>query len=409
MIPPLSKLHCRLLFSWFATSAFVFIEPAPFDVLFVINLFYFLLTGTIKIPQVSVYFIGLLSLLFLTSLFSLPLTIMDMTKACSFLAITTYMLVMCVFIGALIGRYGQVVMDILFKGMVFSMVVSLALAIPSMFHILPFHERVTYFGGRFRGFFKDANLLGPTMICLIVYMLFQLKTVAANKIRNYILLALFVLAAILTYSRATWITLIITVLAFYILYSKHKAIKDLLIITPVLLIFLAVTLMLINALGYGDLLAQRLSLQHYDEGRFYVHKFIIEKSFEHPFGIGPGQIEPWIFGTYHYIVGMGSFAAQNTFLRVLMENGYIATAIYIIFTIYCGLVSISLSLRNWQHSGIAAVCSAVLFCYLINSIVIDTLHWRILWIISGVVMGLHILYARYAIQKQQASLQQNAA
>ena len=101
----------------------------------------------------------------------------------------------------------------------------------------------------------------------------------------------------------------------------------------------------------------------------------MEMASTHVFGIGPGQY-------FHYI----GIAAHSTYLRALGEQGAVGLALIVLLL----LGTLVLAAGNVVHGrttfGISSVPLLGLWAGLIaNSFFVDTLHWRHLWLVAGLI------------------------
>ena len=127
--------------------------------------------------------------------------------------------------------------------------------------------------------------------------------------------------------------------------------------------------------GSADFVAERAHIQSYDSDRFGAWVAGLEPAQRYPFGVGPGQFE-----------SIASISAHSTYVRAVAEQGLpglIAISALMTFTLGAALGN-ALSGRDTYGIGSAALLGA--WCgLLVNSFVIDTLHWRHLWIVAALI------------------------
>jgi len=145
------------------------------------------------------------------------------------------------------------------------------------------------------------------------------------------------------------------------------------------LLLVSATLIAISLPSIRDMLDTRLGangMNSYDDERFAAHQQAMDTALSHPLGIGPGQ---WELSYY--------LSTHSLYYRVLSENGFDGLAVLVIFL----LVSLYRSLRLTMNSpsdswrNLYAVFSACLLGILLNSSVVDTLHWRHVWLLLGLI------------------------
>ena len=116
-------------------------------------------------------------------------------------------------------------------------------------------------------------------------------------------------------------------------------------------------------------------LQSYDQLRFYTHHLAWDSIFDRPFGIGPGQAETAF-----------QYATHSTYLRILSENGIVgAFAFFLLFALSIGRgLYLSWKVRDPRWQPLFVLVTATLLGVAINSIVIDTNHWRHIWLFVAI-------------------------
>mgnify|MGYP006879619152 CR=1 FL=1 len=135
---------------------------------------------------------------------------------------------------------------------------------------------------------------------------------------------------------------------------------------------------LLTQAGLDSFLSERLSFQSYDNDRFNNQFNALMVAVDNPLGIGPGQ---WEFPRY-------AFATHNLYIRVLVETGCIGLLGLLGFVGGCILTSLRGIQRNSRFVGVHVASFAVLVGTFFESIVIDTLHWRHLFVAMALPVGL---------------------
>ena len=127
--------------------------------------------------------------------------------------------------------------------------------------------------------------------------------------------------------------------------------------------------------GSGDFLSDRARVQSYDADRFGAQAAGLEPAQRYPFGVGPGQFEL-----------VAPISAHSTYVRVFAEQGLpgiLAFVTLVLFTLGAAVAN-AVAGRDTYGIGSAALLGA--WCgLLVNSLVIDTLHWRHLWVVAALV------------------------
>jgi len=125
--------------------------------------------------------------------------------------------------------------------------------------------------------------------------------------------------------------------------------------------------------GSADFLATRTQFQAYDVDRFGAQRAGIALVAQHPFGIGPGQYDLFV-----------SYAAHSLFVRTLAEQGVLGLAIILLLlgiTLFLAVDNVG---RGRDTYGLgSATLLAAWSGLIVNSVFVDTLHWRHLWIVAA--------------------------
>lgn len=242
--------------------------------------------------------------------------------------------------------------------------------------------------GRPDGFFKDPNVLGAFMATGALYSLSRFLFEGKERILKHAIISLLLFALIvLTFSRGSLLNLLSGVLFLGFISIVTKRSKRFLII---LLIALLVSLLSIPVILEVFKQSFRFrAAQWYDiYGRAMAWKAGIELFKNYPLGIGPGQFEIYSVDYQKSIGGalLITPSAHNLYLRVLAENGIIGFMILI--TILFGILFVPVRSKKLFYSSDITWIYACLVGIIVQSFVIDTLHWRHFWILLGFLISL---------------------
>lgn len=226
-------------------------------------------------------------------------------------------------------------------------------------------------GLRWKGFFKDANVLGPFVTVPCLYWLSNFFKKTRNHYNTLLIFLALSCGIFLSFSRAAWINLLTGIGVLIFLNLKMSGIRTL-CRTCLLLIL---TFLLITAIFHldptlSDLFFSRLSLQTYDSSRFSMQAGVTQMITSHPVtGISAGNYTQLL-----------PYDTHSLYVRMLGEHGFIG------FFFLAILLSLSFSvfwrLRNKYPFFLAAFSGL-----LINSLVIDTWHWRHLWLFLAIALS----------------------
>lgn len=115
----------------------------------------------------------------------------------------------------------------------------------------------------------------------------------------------------------------------------------------------------------------RTGLQSYDAYRFNAHLLGIQAALAHPLGVGPGR--------FLEVIG---YDAHSLYVRALTENGWLG-----LISLLGWLLATAGGLWRRREASEGPISPATLLAILgglaVQSLVIDTIHWRHLWLLCG--------------------------
>ena len=396
--PGILALQRALVWLAGASSAIVFIEPSPYELVTLVAAVLFVATGL----RLRLVFMPLLLMLVLLnvgySIGAVPL--LDQAAVASWIATSWYMAVTVMFFAMVVSDDTPARLDMLCRGLIVGAMIASLAAIAGYFNLVPGgHDLLTLYE-RGRGTFKDPNVLGAF---LILPSLFVLQSVVLDRFgkafRNTIALGILALAILLAFSRAAWGGLVVTsafMLTLMVLTSRSSAERSRIIVMAIVAVVAGVTLIavLLSFDSIAEMFSQRASLdQSYDEGRFGRfgrHILGADMALDLPFGIGPLQF-------HHYFPE----DTHNSYLNAFMSGGWISGVCYpalVFLTVIIGFRHIFVRVP-WQRAYLA-IFSAFLGTVGEN-FVIDTDHWRHFWLMLGTMWGMFAAAQHYRAAADQ--------
>jgi hypothetical protein len=387
------RIRIALLLLTAAAGAFVFVEPSPYEAVSLLTMLVFVFTGL----SLSAPLIPLVVLLSLYNLgFAVAVTqIAAQTKPMIWVLVSVYLSVTALFFAAVLGTDTERRLDFICRGCILAGVIAALAGVLGYFHLLggTLSEFFTRFG-RARGTFNDPNVLGAFLIFPSLLVLQRMLAGSlAQVLKNAILLGLFVLALLVTFSRAAWGQFALTSLAvmFFTLVTTNSSRQRLRILimaalgTTLLMLLIAAIL---STESVATLFKERASLeQDYDLGhlgRFGRYSLGAALALDHPLGIGPLQFATIFREDPH-----------NTFLNTFMSGGWLTGIAYLTIS----LATVTFGFRflfvptPWRQTYIAVY--AAFFGVTCESFIIDIDHWRHYFLLLGVMWGLMAAAARY--------------
>ncbi|CDZ50699.1 LpsH [Neorhizobium galegae bv. officinalis] len=378
-------------------SGFVISEPAPYELIMVIQIGIWFLLG-LKISRTVAPLLVMLLTFNMSGLFSM-FVMKDMSEAPMYFAVSTFLALSSVFYAAIIENDHRR-LNLIFKAWVAAAIITSLLGVLGYFNAFPGSHVFTRYN-RAMGAFQDPNVFGPYLVAPLLYLLYRMLTGPLMKapllIAGILVLAL---GIFLSFSRAAWGLLIFAGIALVIvmlLKERTTAFRfKILAIAGGAAIFLVLALAI--ALQFpqvSDLFTNRAKLvQDYDGarlGRFERHKIGFLMAMERPLGLGPMAFGK-IFGEDEH----------NIWLKTLTTYGWLGAITYQIMiwsTLWFGF-RYMLRERPWQ--AYLMIAWVMILGHAIIGNVIDTDHWRHFYLLLGIVWGCIALEHRF-VRSQRRS------
>ena len=369
-----------------ASSAIVFTEPAPADVL---------MLGLIALLPV----IGLVALRpALLQMFALWLLVAaggliasaqspDVPHAATHTTVTLFLSLGALVIAAFVARRPHGHTQLILNALLWAASFAAAAGIVGYFDAVPgAFELFTRFG-RATGTFKDPNVYGPFLVPALLTTIHLLWS--APPRRMLVPLATFCLLAfglLLGFSRGAWVNAAMAIgvwgtLAFITARTNRKRLKLILLA----LVAAAGTLaMLATALQFdavGRMFSERAALdQSYDlgpEGRFGGHEKAKRLILEHPPGIGAG-----VFTVVYHTEDV-----HNVFLSMFLNAGWLGGFSYAMLVVATLVIGLRHAVRAGAAQPLYLVAYAAFLAVALQGWTIDTDHWRHFFLLLGIVWG----------------------
>jgi hypothetical protein len=364
-----------------ALSSIVMYEPAPVDALVLGLLLVGFLSGILGfrgIQPVGLVPLAIFAVANIVSLYD-PL---NATRATWYVFVTLYLCLSWLFFVSFLWTYGTVGMRTIVKTYSFAAMICIVPGLLSYFNVIGFQHYLLLYG-RPKGTFKDPNVYGPYLIPVALFAIAGLIYTRRNKKMALIQAAIALISAtgiFLSYSRACWINFVVSLVGYLLMAFLFRPVGSPapFPISRIVLLFAGLTICMAGLMQVPEvqeMIAHRVTssgLQGYDRDRFRTQRMALDSVIQRPLGIGPGQAEQ----TFHY-------ATHSSYMRVLSENGVVGAAAFVVFitaSLIRGLV-MGWRTRDPFWRKIFFIASACILGHIINSGVVDTVHWRHLWLL----------------------------
>jgi len=352
-------------------------EPAPVDGVLAIVIAVAAVTDRLELRRVPLSMLGLCAAFIALNLLS-AMGAVDSLRAAMYMAVTVYCISLGVWICGYVdsvARARLIVKAYLFTAVVFAVLSTLALVISFPGSAL----LTTEDGERARGLFKDANVYGPFLVPAALILAQEALSPRLLRLRRPLQLFCFVALAagvLFSYSRAAWINLGVGVIILTAAIALRRGgSRRAFALMIVVVLGVAGTAYAVFVSGSVGFLEERAQLQSYDADRFGAQRAGIEFAETRPLGIGPGQFEV-----------LQPLSSHSTYVRALAEQGVLGLATLGALMFGTLLLALRNTVLGRDTYGIGSGPLLAAWCGLLaNSLVIDTIHWRHLFLLAGLI------------------------
>jgi O-Antigen ligase len=359
----------------FLLLAIVRVEPAPTDVILGAVIAVAFVTGRFALertPPAAVVLIGIFLVINLLA----SVEVVDAARAAAFLSTTVYLCIFALWLASYVDSWRRA--RLLVRTYISAALASTLLVLCALLLPIPGQE-IFITGGRGLALFKDPNVFGPFLVPAALILLEELLTPRLLRSRALVKIAMFVLLSLgvlFSYSRAAWLNLGIGVAVVLVVLGLRRggAARALKLLVVLLLATMALAAV-VAATDSAEFLQERARFQAYDVGRFSAQRLGLAAAEQYPLGIGPGQFENFV-----------SISAHSTYVRTVAEEGFlgfVTLVLLLLFTLHWAAQN-AVRGRNPYGVGSAALLGAWAGL-LANSFFIDTIHWRHLWLLAGLI------------------------
>ena len=355
--------------------AVVRFQPAPTDAVFALVMAAALLRGEIRASGVPSVVLALLGGLLALNLISTVLA-SSLGAAIVFLLITLYLMAFGAWLASYVDRHSRARLILL--GYLAAALITAALGV--LASVMPIPGRsALLFDGRAMALFKDPNVYGPFLVPALLILLEETVTPRMlrwrrdRKLAGLILLAVGVL---FSYSRGAWFNLgvgLVVMLAVLFLRRPGARVNIRLLVLVLVLVTAAAGAVIVS--GSNSFLGQRAHFQGYDTGRFNSQQAGIKLGEQHPVGVGPGQFDV-----------LEPLSPHSLYVRVFAEQGPLGLLLLLVLLGVTAGFAVRNVIAGRSTYGIGSAALLGAWCgILANSAVIDTLHWRHLWLVAALI------------------------
>jgi O-antigen ligase len=361
----------------------VLVEPAPADGALCVVMAVALVTGRFRLGAAPRGAVAILAVLAALNVMS-SVQVADPGRAAGFFAITLYLAAFGLWLPGYVTSEGRA--RLILEAYLFAAVSSALLGLLALAGVIPGAAVLTE-GGRAKALFQDPNVFGPFLIpaaLIVAEELVRPRLLRVSSVTKALLLAVLVLGVVFSYSRGAWLNLVLALAVMGVVIAARGGARQALALLAIGLVGIAVVAGAVVATGSGEFLAERARPQTYDTTRFAGQRAGLEPAWEYPFGAGPGKFE-----------AIAGIAAHSTYARAIGEQGFLGVVVLAALLGFTLGAAVQNAAKGRDTYGIGSAALVAAWCGLLaNSAFIDTLHWRHLWLVAGLIWAGTMLGAR---------------
>jgi hypothetical protein len=350
------------------------VDPAPSDAVFAVVLAVAVVTGRFRLRSAPRPVVVILTSFGALNVMA-AVQVQDVGRAVLFFSITLFLALFGLWLPGYVTSEGRA--RLVLCGYLAAAALSACLGVLALLHVIPGYDLLTE-SDRARALFQDPNVFGPFLIppaLILVEEIVRPRALSARLATKALLLGLLVIGVLFSYSRAAWLNLAVGLVVLGGVLALRGSVRSALTLAGVTLLLVLAVGSVVVGTGSADFLAERARLQTYDTQRFSGQRAGLAPAEEYPLGAGPGQFE-----------ALAGIAAHSTYARAIGEEGILGVIALLALLGYTLLMAARNAARGQGAYGIGSAALLAAWCGLLaNSAFIDTLHWRHLWIVAGLI------------------------
>jgi len=381
------KAGLALVWLTMLLSGMVKIEPAPYDILMLVVLACFALGG-MRFSRDMMPISVLLGLFVIFSAIGSTQVTVNIPYANRHVFITLYLVLAVPTLIGLAANYKMPMLKAIWSGYTASALISSALGVIGYFDLVPGAFETLTDSQRASGFFKDPNVFGPFVVPPILYHTYLVLTGQLSKRTLWHLLIILIctFACLLSFSRGAWgmlaVGFFLTFAQAFIFAPSSYARQRLILPAIAGLIILMITLTAaLQIPKVKELFIERAVItKSYDtapEGRFGTQAHALKLGLENPFGLGAGE----------FSARYSLYDPHNAYIKAITTAGWPGFLFYtgaVLMTLWTGARMLN---RRSEYLVFLVPAWASFAGIALESLIIDTDHWRQFYWLMGMVWG----------------------
>jgi O-antigen ligase len=350
------------------------VDPAPPDAILVVVMAVAFVTGRFRLRSAPRPVVVLLTIFAALNVMA-AVQVADVQRAAVFFAITLFLALFGLWLPGYVVSWERA--RLVVRGYLFAAVTSACLGVLALLGTIPGHDLLTE-SDRSRALFQDPNVFGPFLVpaaLILVEEIIRPRILSARLATKALLLGILLTGVLFSYSRGAWLNLAVGLVVLGLVISLREGLRRALSLAAIGVCIAVAVGGVVVATGSADFVAERARPQTYDAERFSGQRAGLQPAEEYPLGAGPGQ--------YELVAGI---SAHSTYARTLGEEGILGAVALLALLGYTMLIAARSAVRGRGAFGIGSAALLGAWCGLLaNSAFIDTLHWRHLWLLAGLI------------------------
>jgi len=375
------------VFLWIFSGGFVFIEPSPYEVMFLLVLPLAPLAG-VGLHRGTMPVFTLLALFVPFALIAaFQVQHSEVWEAMLYSGVTVFLWFTGYFAANYVADAPQKHMRLIIRAYTAVAVISALVGTLAYLGLMPKADFFVLYG-RAKALFKDPNVFAPF---LILPAMFALQRIFLGNFRQVIVgglvFGILFVGVFVSFSRAGWgylafSSLLTFALVFVLEANARDKLKMLIMAFAGIAVLATVLIGLLSIPSVSRLFEERASLnQSYDEGatgRFGRQAYAFELALENPLGIGPLE-----FRNLRIVE-----EPHDTYVNVLHAYGWgggVCMIALIVMTLWKGGNALT---RAGPRRLLLVPVMATYIPLVLQAAIIDIDHWRHFYLLAGLVWGL---------------------
>lgn len=395
----LNRLLPILVGIWMVSGAFVFIEPSPYEIVFIIT-FGVALFGGLRLHR------GTLPLLYVTLAFTpfaflaaFQMRYQPAVDGLIYNLVTIFLFITAYFAANFVAQSPYRHVRLIARAYLAIAVFTSLVGTLAYLGILPGEGMLLRFG-RAKAFFKDPNVYGPF---LALPAMFALQRVLLGHGRavwwNALAYLVIFVGIFVSFSRGAWglfaaSSAVLFLFVFFLESTGRRKVRLLMFALGGLMVLGAATAVLLSIPQVAELFVHRFALtQSYDAGelgRFGRNWYTLSVALDNPLGLGPLE--------YGYM--RISEQPHNTYLNVPLSYGWGGALMYYVLVIWTCCTGLMTVMKPSPNRTLLMPVLAAFLPTLVLSAIIDTDHWRHWFLMAGLIWGIAAGYGMLAPEQR---------